>query len=146
MAKYQVQATCGHSYEVQLQGAYRERERRLERLAEEACPECREAANTAQTTQRAQQASEQAQADGLPELQGTDKQIAWAADIRATILEQAADLEARNAAAIAAGTAPIEMTTQVATYLASLRTQAQASWWIDRRSETALSLLRAAVA
>lgn len=72
MAKYTVTHACGHEETVQLYGPTKERDRKLAWLAEQDCPECRRAAKVAE-----------AKAKGLT--QGTDKQIAYAADILAKV-------------------------------------------------------------
>lgn len=41
MAKYDVEHACGHKHEYQLYGSMKERERKLEWLAEQDCPACR---------------------------------------------------------------------------------------------------------
>ena len=68
MSKYTITHACGHEETVQLYGPYKDRERKAAWMADQECPECRVAAKVAA-----------ARAKGLTE--GTDKQIAWAADI-----------------------------------------------------------------
>lgn len=68
MSKYTITHACGHEETVQLYGPYKDRERKAAWMAEQDCPECRIKAR-----------AEAAKAKGLTE--GTDKQIAWAADL-----------------------------------------------------------------
>ena len=72
MAWYTINYTCGHTERVQLYGAHKDRYAKIEAMERRACPEC-----------EAKAAQEQAAPDGLPALAGSDKQISWAADIRA---------------------------------------------------------------
>ena len=72
MAWYTINYTCGHTERVQLYGAHKERYAKIERMEACNCPEC-----------EAKAAQERAASDGLPALTGSDKQISWAADIRA---------------------------------------------------------------
>ena len=68
MSKYTITHACGHEETVQLYGAMKDRERKAAWMAEQDCQECRVKAR-----------AEAAKAKGLTE--GTDKQIAWAADL-----------------------------------------------------------------
>ena len=72
MAWYTINYTCGHTERVQLYGAHKDRYAKIEAMERRVCPEC-----------EAKAAQEQAASDGLPALTGSDKQISWAADIRA---------------------------------------------------------------
>ena len=72
MAWYTINYKCGHTERVQLYGAHKERYAKIERMEACNCPEC-----------EAKAAQDRAAADGLPALTGSDKQISWAADIRA---------------------------------------------------------------
>ena len=72
MAWYTINYTCGHTERVQLYGAHKDRYAKIEAMERRACPEC-----------EAKAAQEQAASDGLPALTGSDRQISWAADIRA---------------------------------------------------------------
>lgn len=76
MAKYEITYACGHTETVQLYGKHADRERYIEWASEhKVCSEClkadREAAKAA--------AAERAKANGMTE--GSDKQMAWAADL-----------------------------------------------------------------
>ena len=72
MAWYTINYNCGHTERVQLYGAHKDRYAKIEAMERRACPEC-----------EAKAAQERAASDGLPTLTGSDKQIGWAADIRA---------------------------------------------------------------
>lgn len=76
MAQYTVNYRCGHSEKVALFGKYADRESRIKSLEAGDCPACRLAARLAK-----------ANSTELPSLTGSDKQIVWAADIRAKFCE-----------------------------------------------------------
>jgi len=76
MAKYGVDYECGHSGEVTLFGPGKERENKLEWLATTLCPECWQ-------TQKEAERQEAAKAGAQDGMIGTEKQIAWAYQIRA---------------------------------------------------------------
>jgi len=84
MAKYYVTFSCGHEARVELFGKGTDRERKIAWYEREGlCPECYKAAKRAES----KKANE-----GLPELKGSEKQIAWAERIRA---ERLAELKSR---------------------------------------------------
>lgn len=129
---------CGHTEQVQLYGKMDTRERTVAAAEGHDCPACLAAA-----------AKEQAAVDGLPQLTGSDKQIAWADEIRSKLLEQAnvmaqkvdemfARIEAkdfpadRTAEDIAKAVAEL---TANRTALTKLRSIEKAAWWIDHRSD-----------
>ena len=90
MAKYDVTCpACETTYRVALFGKNKDREWKLENF-DWTCDECREK----QFKERCRKESESAAATnaetGLPPLQGSEKQIAWAETIRAKILDGAA--------------------------------------------------------
>lgn len=76
MAKYDIKYACGCERTVNLFGKNADRERKIAWLETQICPQC--AAKAA-----AEAAKAEADANGLPELEGTPKQVAWALDIRA---------------------------------------------------------------
>ena len=76
MAKYQVTYACGHTDTIQLYGKEADREKRLAYLATIDCPDC---------YHNKQLQAAKAQTADLPELQGSDKQINWATQIRAEV-------------------------------------------------------------
>ncbi|WP_101809537.1 hypothetical protein [Paenibacillus pasadenensis] len=75
MAKYYVTHTCGHGHEHVLFGKNTDRERILKSEERSECPDCVRAKRIADAKANAVQ-------EGLPELQGTEKQIEWAEQIR----------------------------------------------------------------
>ena len=78
MAKYQITYKCGCTSTIQLFGKIADRHKRLEYLATIKCPECYQA--------ECYEAAK-AKSSGLPELNGTEKQVRWATQIRASLLD-----------------------------------------------------------
>jgi hypothetical protein len=76
MAKYDVRFSCGHTEIKDLVGKVVDRERKIEWMESQGlCSECYRAEQTQKTTQQSKSA-------GLPELEGSEKQVAWANKIR----------------------------------------------------------------
>ena len=118
MAKYTINHTCGHTVDVQLYGAYKDRERRIAYLETCECDECRKAkANAA--------AAEAKAARGLADLTGSEKQVAWANTIRENAYKCLDTLAqfANNDQAKA----------MMDGWRAKMDTQTEAKWWIDNR-------------
>jgi hypothetical protein len=135
MAKCNVTHACGHTSEHNLFGPYKERDRRAQWLAGQDCPTCeaerREAAKRAANAA----ATQAAQEAGLPELLGSEKQIAWAESIRLKALGEAQEAIEKNA------NTP-ERRAQVAPLMAQLKGENSAAWWIDNRSKSGVELLK----
>ncbi|GHE51153.1 hypothetical protein GCM10019059_07970 [Camelimonas fluminis] len=125
MAKYTAKFSCGHTETVELYGPEKDRSRKLAWMADKVCDACYKAAKAVEA------------AGELPALEGSEKQVAWATEIRATII---ADLKAQRAAigAIAqrmAGNAAAEAGIAAA-YAAmdAAAAKTAAAWWIDNRA------------
>ena len=69
--QYTVHHACGHDETVVLYGPTKDRERRIAAMEAEDCPSCRAA---------------EAHMDGCVDLVGSDKQVAWAGQIRRSFL------------------------------------------------------------
>ena len=82
--KYQVTYACGHEGRVDLFGKNSEREYKLEQFARDICPEC----VAAQRAKKEEEAIVAAKASGLPELEGSEKQVAWATRIRQNLITE----------------------------------------------------------
>ena len=79
--QYDVRYACGHEETVTLYGPTRERERKLRWMEGVLCPECQKAKNEKAIQDRTKEL-------GLPELRGSEKQIAWAQTIRLEKLDR----------------------------------------------------------
>lgn len=84
-----VMRTCGHEEQVEVFGPRKDREWRLEREKEKLCTACWKAQQERERAERERkwaaaraEGAELAKQLGLPELQGTPRQIAWATEIR----------------------------------------------------------------
>ncbi|MET8605691.1 hypothetical protein ABZV92_19330 [Streptomyces rubiginosohelvolus] len=87
MAQYGITHACGHHETVQLYGKTSQREARARWLENSDCGSCWK---SRQDRRRAQDAERDAAANrsaGLPELQGSPRQITWAETIRASMLD-----------------------------------------------------------
>lgn len=82
MAKYDVTYSCGHEGTIQLFGPTSQREKQLEIAALRLCPECYRKKKEAERAEINKEAERKSEAEGLPELTGSEKQVAWANTLR----------------------------------------------------------------
>ena len=80
MAKYLITYKCGHEVEKQLFGKISERENYISWAQEQLCPAC-------QRKIHHDEALADASSNGYPELEGSEKQVAWAIDLRYTFVQ-----------------------------------------------------------
>ena len=90
MARYQVTHSCGHERTVQITGTdvRGERKQKAAWLATRLCPSCAKAARDEDHQALNTAATAQAIAAGLPPLEGTPRQTAWAESIRMGLFDQ----------------------------------------------------------
>lgn len=150
MAQYTISYQCGHTAAEQIYGtdAHGERGREAERRGARLCRDC-------YRTQQEQAATAQAEAQDLPALQGTEKQVAWALTIRAKLIAEI-DLwygDAQRAYAThiqARGTWPTDaertQMAEIEAAVARLRGEPRSTYWIDHRNETGKAIVRALMA
>lgn len=114
--------SCGHAGDAFIPGSgYGERVAYMAEQGErQPCPAC-----------RAKAAQEKAAAAGLPALEGSDRQVAWAADIRPDVIERAEKFLATAMASL--GSRAEEP---------AMRAVTKAGWWIDNRSLPAKFILQ----
>jgi hypothetical protein len=131
MAQYGITWTCGHETTVNITGtnAHGERERKAESLARLACPACRKDAEAADRTSANTEAAAANEAAGLPALDGTPKQAAWAEAIRAGALAEIC----QTVLAVPGGKRHAEEITAV--YARAAARERRASAWIDGRAD-----------
>lgn len=99
------------------------------------CPECLAKAKAEARAAESAKASEAAAIVETPALNGSDKQVAWAADIRAkAIAEVLSMVKPEGRPAVAASLAAV------------LATLTEARWWIDHRVATVYAINDAAKA
>lgn len=123
MAHYNITCSCGHEDRIQLFGKTSEREYRIKQLETEHCTKCREA-------ERAERSAKEA-AEFTTKLHGSEKQVAWALDIRSNAMQT-----------IKKACKP-EMLPEVTKAVESIDS---AAWWIDNRYDTLRAVLKVAVA
>lgn len=125
MAKYEVTYTCGHPGVVNLIGPHKDREWKLEREKEKCCPECWARMIESERKQNNEEAAEANRMAGLPELQGTEKQITWAETIRRQIIDAIQEdiLNENSPDALIKA-------------FNGIKSHSAASWWIDNRKCT----------
>ena len=121
MAKYTITYRCGHTAEVQLYGKYEDRDKKIAWYKTIDCPEC-----------RAKARDEEAKVKGYAELTGSEKQVRWANDIRAKKLADAEDL----------ATKVNKNKGKFDEAVKTLKDKTSASWWIDRRDNTIMDILK----
>ena len=126
MAKYTVTHSCGHSETVQLVGPGRERESRREWLESSPCTDCWQAEKAAKRTEATAQATAAARQAGLPTLEGSEKQVAWAETIRQQRMTDIAALTVR-------ADATPKQRAQLELAVTNARQQVAAHWWIETR-------------
>lgn len=80
MAKYWITYKCGHEVEKQLFGKISERENYISWAEEQLCPAC-------QRKIHHDKALADAATNGYPELEGSEKQVTWAIDLRYTFVK-----------------------------------------------------------
>lgn len=128
MSKYEITHSCGCVETVEVYGTnvHGERDRKLARLASQPCAACR--AKAARSM------------EGMAALDGSDKQAAWAADIRKEML----DMIDREVAKM-----PAEQLEQAqengAKAKANLASLASSKWFIEHRNASDASILYAAI-
>lgn len=82
MAKYEIMHICGHTSIVNLFGQRNQRVWQMESLRKEKCPDCKKI----ELEEINKKAAEENAKLGLPQLEGTEKQIFWAESIRKKML------------------------------------------------------------
>jgi len=80
--KREVTRACGHTETVAIYGPYKAREGRLEYEATKLCADCYRKQKAAEQAAAKDEVADVIRRLGLPELEGTPKQIAWAEAIR----------------------------------------------------------------
>ncbi len=124
MAKYEITHACGHTVTHNIVGRNvdGERERKAANLAKCDCTDCHRAKKTA--------ANADATAD-LPALNGSEKQVSWATDIRATKRVELVDVRVMAQSFLEKD--PVNAQAAIDVVDATLA-QASGSYWIDNRS------------
>lgn len=131
MAKYTIRYACGHSTERQLYGKHAERDSYIAWAARQgSCDACRKQ-DTIKTCEGVEAEH------GLPALAGSDKQVAWARQIRADKLTAVTGFFGRARPLTATPEQLADVDVKVAQTLTALASKVEARWWIDNRELTA---------
>ena len=140
MAKYTVNYNCGHTGTVELFGKTKIRYEKIEWMERnQICPDCYQAAKDAERAAQNKIAAEKNQ--GLVELVGTPKQVAWAETIRAEKLANAETLLEKAEQFIANGE-NLDSARIVKATTEEWMNQPSASWWIDHRNRSLEDTIR----
>lgn len=127
--KYEVTHSCNHTQTHELVGPGAERERKLKWLASTVCSECYKAQKLNAVAQAAQSAGVE-----LPKLEGSEKQICWANDLRSRWISEMTRVFAQGT------NGDTDKAKRIAVRIASLATTARE--WIDNRNDSK-AILRA---
>lgn len=106
---------CGTTYRVQMYGKMKDREWKVENW-KGYCQECKDKFSREQL----EQAQKESEEMGLPELTGTEKQIAWATKIRAEMVANQEHLSAEESVVLDI----------------IIQKRLSAGWWIDHRDNS----------
>lgn len=133
MAKYNVEFSCGHTEMVELFGKEADRQRKIAWLEKEGlCPDCFKAKKAAEHKAENDAAKAEAEKEGLPELTGSPKQVAWAITLRQQVLDDIAGILAKT---------PVQSQKMALDFKAWAVGQTESRFWIDHRNLLLRSLI-----
>jgi len=128
--------TCGNEFQVSTIKRNRSEADSWESWAAanfDECPECRKARIEAERKQAAIEAAELAKEKGLPELTGTPKQVSWAEQVRAEIIDRFQEYLAKKKARAEKLPRAKKDYEEGTRFLEWISTKSQAAWWIDNQ-------------
>ena len=121
--------SCGHEGKVNIIGKAKDREWKIERAFSNMCPDCYKKWLEEEHQRKNKEAMEEAKEMDLPELTGTEKQIAWANTLRKKFIDTVEDriesLKTKNA--------PKKTKRYQETLDHILLTKTEAKYYIDNR-------------
>ncbi|MDN6622716.1 MAG: hypothetical protein L0K70_03320 [Bifidobacterium crudilactis] len=135
MAWYEIHPTCGHDYREQIYGtnSHGERDYEVARLSARLCPACWK-------QQQAEANASVNQDYELPALEGSEKQIAWAENIRAVAVTTIGKAIARGEADRERFASQLPLAYKMLDFA---ETATSAGWWIDSRENTIAEIAQA---
>lgn len=141
MAWYDGIYSCGHEGKVEITGPSKGRQRRADWKFSGLCPECYKKHLEEEKERKEREAAEKAAEMELPELSGTEKQVAWANTIRmkkvdalnAGIERISKMLEERGLEKIPGEEVGIKEISDATDYF--VHTHTDARWWIEHRED-----------
>lgn len=150
MAQYSVTHSCKHVEIHQLYGPHKSRDSKISWLETRLCGECYQQELQAARKTQNEQAAAANQAKGLPTLNGSEKQIAWAESIRKPVIDTLAQVELCLSAKLTSEISEIarlELRDALDLLIDEIGGETSASKWIDRRFalDTYTSVERASV-
>ena len=122
MAHYDVGYACGHTQTVELFGKTSARYEKIEWMERGVCPDCYREMKQEERKQENERSATLAESLGFSQLEGSEKQIAWAKSIRQKTYEDSCKLELEH---------PTYGYTLVVKVLSL---ELSAKWWIDHRT------------
>jgi hypothetical protein len=128
--KETIKFSCGHTVKVQIEYTSREDlERKIEwRETQGVCPECWKRQQEEERQQASREAAAEAMKQGLPSLQGSPKQIAWAESIRSELLAAISEeIESVKGALLEGVVVPLLEKSH-----AKVATETSANWFINK--------------
>lgn len=136
MAKYSGIYSCGHEGVVNIIGRHKDREWKKERVFSNMCPDCYKKYLEKQIKEANQKALEETKEMELPELEGTEKQIAWANTLRIDFIKKVTDYADEKDLQHKGESKKAERYRVTLDYILSLKEAQKASYWIDLRYRT----------
>lgn len=131
MAWYYGTFICGHEGRVNITGPHKHREWKKERAFEKMCPECYEKYLQEEREKANKEAAAKAAEMELPELTGTEKQVAWANTLRQEMIDR---LEKEIEDFESDEIEEKEEISEILEYI--LKNKTDASWYIDNRTRS----------
>ena len=133
MAWEMINYSCGHSERQQFYGKNTARVRRKEWMEKGVCPDCYREQKRIEREKESQVAAGQAKNSGLPQLVGSEKQIAWAETLRKNSLGASQNTIRKG---YVAETEEKKAQFEVAQNARKkLETETSAKWFIDNRAD-----------
>jgi len=123
--------SCGHEGKIQVFGALKDRQWKINWTFSGLCPECYKQKLADEKAKINAQAMEAAKEMELPELQGTEKQVAWANTLRLELIKKFDDIDADE---LNPEKITYDELMRVKDYI--LETKTKASWYIDHRNKS----------
>ena len=130
MAHYDVDYSCGHTQVVELFGKTSQRYEKIEYMERGVCPDCYREKKQEEREQENERAGKLAKSLGFSELEGSVKQVAWAATIRQKMYENTCISETPHP------------TCGYSLVAEAISLEVSAKWWIDNRQVDFLRITR----
>ena len=124
--KYQVTFRCGHDGKVAVFGPNIARQYKIDQASSGLCPECA----AAQRAKKDKEAAATAKASGLPDLEGSEKQVAWATRFRQNAINEFAGWGDEDFEVLYSD----KTKDQVKELFEAALKQTRATFWINNRS------------